>query len=201
MDTQNDNNQYSITFEQYEAFCASTAVYRADIAEPYLVLGLCGEIGELIEKYHTIGPIDFAEQLMLELGDAQWYAARLCSGYRLDFGKLARAAIEAADRISYHGSRGTLERLACSAGKIADRVKKRLRDGANWQEGSPELDAMVRVVRSMLIQFLTESILFIRYVNSTRGVRYSYHRVLTMNRDKLQSRKDRGALRGSGDDR
>lgn len=204
MDTANDTCNYSITFEQYEAFCASTAVYRPEIAEPYLALGLNGEVGELIEKLHANG-MNLAEELMYELGDSQWYAVRLCTGYRFDFEAMIReaSACKIEDN-NFRSIRPPLDRaanMAMAAGKIADKIKKRLRDGEHWGEHSPELQKMVAQVRAYLVLFFASSLAFIEAINLEHRTKYSYHRVLTMNRNKLQSRKDRGTLHGTGDHR
>jgi hypothetical protein len=190
----------SITFEQYEAFCTSTAVYKPDIAETYLCLGLAGETGELLDI--LLGYRGDVNHLMLELGDSQWYAARLCTGYRFDFAKMCEAADERRREGNHEPSGSPKEsgaNMACMAGRIADKVKKRLRDGDNWSAG--DLNRFLNEVREFLILFLAHSMELVSVVNARYGTAYSYHRVLTMNRDKLQSRKERGTLHGSGDHR
>lgn len=189
----------AITFEQYEVFCTSTAVYRPEIAEPYLVLGLNGEVGELLDVvlfYKGDVP-----NLMLELGDSQWYAARLCTGYRLDFAKMCQAADEWRRDARYPSQtcKEAAALMSCYAGRLADKVKKRLRDGETW--GAVQTQQFLDDVRNLLIWFIASSMDFVDCVNETHKTKYTYHRVLTMNRDKLMSRKERGTLHGTGDHR
>jgi len=84
-------------FNEYQRECRKTDVGTAaqDCLEPgwlYYVLGIAGESGELIEKIKKLfrdknGVIDFEfkEAVIKEMGDVQWYMARLCDWFEIDF--------------------------------------------------------------------------------------------------------------------
>ena len=86
----------SITFNNYQTFTQTTAVNpNAEWDIVYPVLGLGGETGEVQEKLKKFIrkggdinnlPDEFKEELMLELGDVLWYAARIAfvCGYSLE---------------------------------------------------------------------------------------------------------------------
>ena len=86
----------SITFNNYQFLTHTTAI-NPDAATDiiYPVLGLGGETGEVQEKLKKFIrkggdinnlPDEFKEELMLELGDVLWYAARIAfvCGYSLE---------------------------------------------------------------------------------------------------------------------
>ena len=86
-----------MTFNEYQAETRRTRV--ADNYERELVnggLGLTGEAGEvaeLVKKAHGHGlPID-REKLKKELGDVQWYLARLADIHSITLEELAEANI------------------------------------------------------------------------------------------------------------
>jgi len=84
-------------FNEYQRECRKTDVGTAaqDCLEPgwlYYVLGIAGESGELIEKIKKLfrdknGVIDFEfkEAVIKEMGDVQWYMARLADNFDIDF--------------------------------------------------------------------------------------------------------------------
>jgi len=86
----------SITFNSYQSFTQTTAINpNSETDLVYPVLGLGGETGEVQEKLKKFIrkggdlnklPEEFKEDLMLELGDVLWYAARIAfvCGYSLE---------------------------------------------------------------------------------------------------------------------
>jgi len=84
-------------FNEYQIECRKTDVGTAaqDCLEPgwlYYVLGIAGESGELMEKIKKLfrdknGIIDaeFKEAVIKEMGDVQWYMARLADWFAIDF--------------------------------------------------------------------------------------------------------------------
>ena len=84
-------------FNEYQKECAKTDVGTAaqDVLDPgwlYYVLGIAGETGEMIEKIKKLfrdknGIVDneFKKALIKEMGDVQWYQARLADWFDIDF--------------------------------------------------------------------------------------------------------------------
>jgi len=77
-------------FDEYQAFCRTTAVYPAEHALDYLIHGLTSEAGEVAgkRKKHLRGdaPDDAKEQIVAEIGDVLWYVAEIASvlGFSLE---------------------------------------------------------------------------------------------------------------------
>jgi NTP pyrophosphatase (non-canonical NTP hydrolase) len=84
-------------FNKYQKECAKTDIGTSDkdCLKPgwlYYVLGIAGESGELSEKIKKLfrdknGVIDseFNELIIKEMGDVQWYMARLCDAFDIEF--------------------------------------------------------------------------------------------------------------------
>ena len=93
-------------FNEYQRECRKTDVGTAaqDCLEPgwlYYALGIAGETGELMEKIKKLfrdnnGVIDdeFREMIKKEMGDVQWYMARLATWFDIDFDDVATYNIE-----------------------------------------------------------------------------------------------------------
>lgn len=66
--------------KEYQEFTRTTAIYPKEKALEYLALGLCSESGEVAGKAKKIirDGVDLKEQILAELGDCLWYAARIC---------------------------------------------------------------------------------------------------------------------------
>lgn len=76
--------------------------------------------------------------------------------------------------------------LASESGEVCDKVKKFIR-------GDKELD------KEALAKELGDNCYYIAMLAETMG--YTFSEILQMNIDKLESRKKRNVLQGSGDDR
>lgn len=84
-------------FNEFQIECRKTDVGTAaqDCLDPgwlYYVLGIAGETGELMEKIKKLfrdknGVVDneFKEMIIKEMGDVQWYMARLADWFDIDF--------------------------------------------------------------------------------------------------------------------
>lgn len=108
-----------LDFNEYQKECRKTDVGTAaqDCLEPgwlYYVLGIGGESGELLEKIKKLfrdkqGIIDdeFKDAVKKEMGDVQWYMARLCDWFDIPFEDVFTANIEKLqsrkDRNKLHG--------------------------------------------------------------------------------------------------
>lgn len=83
-------------FSEYQAATRDTAIYPeagtgSEIALAYVALGLAGEAGEVANKVKKIirdsgGVVtpEVVRDLLKEIGDFQWYAARLCDELEAD---------------------------------------------------------------------------------------------------------------------
>lgn len=79
---------------EFQELCHKTAIHGIDEGKPeaisYCVIGLCGEAGEIANKWKKVlrgDPKAFKPQeLAAEIGDLLWYAAELAIhlGYPLD---------------------------------------------------------------------------------------------------------------------
>lgn len=84
-------------FNEYQKECKKTDVGTAaqDCLEPgwlYYTLGIAGETGEMMEKIKKLfrdknGIIDdeFKQAIIKEMGDVEWYMARLADWFDIEF--------------------------------------------------------------------------------------------------------------------
>lgn len=94
------------SFNEYQKGCRTTDVGTAaqDCLSPgwlYYVLGIAGESGELLEKIKKLfrdknGIVDdeFRDMLIKEMGDVQWYMARLADQFDIKFSTIAETNIK-----------------------------------------------------------------------------------------------------------
>ncbi len=91
-----------MTFEEYQKFTATTAVYPSFGASfVYPSLGLVGEAGEVAEKVKKLirdknGVVDeeFRQAIIKELGDVLWYVATLCREFEVSLETIAAENIK-----------------------------------------------------------------------------------------------------------
>lgn len=81
-------------------------------------------------------------------------------------------------------------KLNGEAGEVAEKIGKRLRDGLDIQNGE---------WNTALAKELGDVLWYV--ANLAREIGFDLEEVAKLNLDKLQSRKSRGKLGGSGDDR
>lgn len=89
------------TVQWFEDACADTATYPPERGLEYVLLGLCGEAGELANKYKKVirddgGTLSSDRRLALldEAGDVAWYLARLAFELGSDLDEIMRANVE-----------------------------------------------------------------------------------------------------------
>jgi len=92
-------------FNEYQIECRKTDVGTSaqDCIKPgwlYYVLGVAGEAGEMVEKIKKLfrdknGIIDdeFIQAVIKEMGDIQWYMARLADKFNIKFNEIPVANI------------------------------------------------------------------------------------------------------------
>jgi hypothetical protein len=202
----------------YSDFTVTTAKYPTDIAQLagnvsagvlYTAIGLGNEVGELAELFDQEAMrADFRaeryEKAWPELGDVQWYAARLCSEMPelSTFDELVARAFQhlANEPRELRISGFDLQSGLCvHAGRILGVVKKMMRDGATWDDAKRE--AKVGELRDALYNVVLISVEFAERTAPLVNCPGGYPALLRANTDKLSDRKERGVLQGDGDKR
>lgn len=167
----------------YQEAARRTAVYPGKLAYP--TLGLCGEVGELIVAYLTK-----SKEIPKEIGDVLWYVANVSTdagmslkytGGQEDFDYIADSVWSKDEACSY---------LAACSGRVAENVKKTIRDN----EGELSEDRR-KNIRNALNKVLYGLAVMARNNGTTLD------QCAEENLAKLQSRAERGVLKGDGDDR
>jgi len=174
-----------MNYKEYSEQAISTAIYPGkgnNIIYP--VLGLVGETGEVCEKFFITAN---ADELLKELGDVFWYVNAICYEVDIDFNKVV------IDRLCVNGigiTKKWLMQLSICVAKIAEKTKKLIRDGngAVTDDYKKFIEEQIGAVVSTLIVICDNS-------------NVNVDDVLQKNIDKLFSRKERGKLQGSGDNR
>ena len=165
----------------FDRFVVESARYDFDCPTKgvlwFYTLGLCGEVAEVVEKLRA--PV-LASAVAKELGDVLWYVAALSR-------ELGVGELDAYEQTNFNwASCDYADAMVIEAGRVAERVKKHYRDGA-------ELDK--ETMRTLLSQVVYRVHCIATRYNLTLG------EVAAMNIEKLESRRLRGTSRGSGDDR
>jgi NTP pyrophosphatase (non-canonical NTP hydrolase) len=84
-----------MTFDEYQEFARSTAIYPTTCKVTYPTLGLCGEAGEVAEKvkkYMRDGKS--LDGVGLELGDVLWYISALADDLGVTLEEVAQANVD-----------------------------------------------------------------------------------------------------------
>lgn len=178
-------------YTDYLAFTDQVARYPVEMEKPYLALGICDETCDELQRAAT--PFD----IVLELGDGNWYAARLAQAFDMPY-----ADIVAAAKVLYRHDGRSLDALRADlskiAGKIAGRVKKFIRDSATWDETT------LLQFHLTLRDYITSYVLTSMYAADRLWVPAAikgFDDILRENVKKLGGRWTRGTLQGEGDHR
>jgi len=91
-----------MNFNDYQKKANQTAIYpNRGKNWVYPVLGICGEVGEVAEKFKKIirdegGKISSAKKLEIEkeLGDVLWYISQIATELKLDLNSVAKNNIK-----------------------------------------------------------------------------------------------------------
>lgn len=156
-----------LTFDSYQHQAAEFAVYSPAHAVTYPLLGLVGEVGELVEKFLKLVP--------LPPGFTLPYQLREVVRVGLEAGKLAK-------RLRDSGGYPNGEEDGVVARAVGESVGRN--DPAVW-EGFCKEGADISWMLAALYTDLQKS----------------WGHYAQQNLAKLQDRKNRGVIRGSGDDR
>ena len=173
----------------------STAIYPGRFTYP--ALGLAGEIGETIDKITGLTPFKLAnkDSVTKEIGDVLWYIVNTSldiGGVAFGFTSVLGFTKLRAELVPSYDDRSPLVKLSIYAGRIAEIAKKQLRDN-NGDIDLPT-DKVMRVERN-----LNEILLCLFDIADHWDI--NMDDVAQVNINKLLSRKERGELGGSGDNR
>lgn len=194
------NDKEKLTLNAYQAAAMSTAL-PTSLNMAYMAYGLVNEIGELQEKLISNTPgILTSEETLKELGDVLWYIAGVSQirGWKLsevvldDTTDIAISKYDAEEASEV--SISEFEQNSCiklsigltiAAGSLCGALKKEIRD--NTHKPDVEKEALRRIFQI--------SVMLAKVMNST------LEHVAIANIEKLASRKARGVIGGSGDNR
>lgn len=81
---------------EYQTRASKTAIYPTYKAKEYTIIGLCGEAGELANKYKKVmrGDKDLVavrEDILTELGGVLWYVAMIAAEFGFSLDRVAEA--------------------------------------------------------------------------------------------------------------
>lgn len=190
---------------EYQEWTRTVAIYNPEIECDYLILGLADEARELAEviQFRNIPGIagDWVpssyDELWKEAGDVCWFVARLCDLNWLgllhySFEDVTDFAIDFLQR-SHLTTRKPQEdlqiilKLSC---ELCGLHAKAVRDNSGyWDE--QKVSKVLPILRLIMINLIR----VLHTYGSNLGT------ILEMNHQKLESRKQRNVLSGSGDDR
>ena len=146
----------------------------------YPTLGLAGECAEVYDKVY----FEATEvEIIKELGDVCWYIANLITELKINVDDLTINSVDG-DALQLCGM------MVISTGVIAECVKKTMRDSGG---------VMPDEKRSDVIDNIGMIIAYVDAIATIIGS--SIDEVTQTNIDKLFSRKERGVIKGDGDNR
>lgn len=105
-------------FSEYQIKAAQTAIYPGQGTQrglEYVLYGLAGEVGELLNKYKKVlrdsnGNLtqDVTESMLKEIGDQEWYSAMICTELKASLEKVVddnlAKLLSRKERGTLHGS-------------------------------------------------------------------------------------------------
>lgn len=203
--------------EGYAAFTITTARYPTEISELagsvtaamlYTSVGIANEIGELAELFDQEANREDLRaeryaKAWKELGDVQWYVARLCAECPEvpTFDAFVMRAMQRLRDGNYRETRLSgydLQSALCAhAGRVLGVVKKMMRDGRTWT-ATKRTEKIVEL-SSALQEIVNVSAEYAEHTGPLVGCEGGYERLLLDNRMKLSGRLERGTLQGDGD--
>lgn len=184
-----------MNLKEYQELSRETAIYPdAGNNIIYPTLGLVGEIGETLEKVMLEAG---KEEIEKEFGDIMWYIAQLASELEFDLINKELEEIyefliqeETLYHLNTRDESYDLNEWVVCASKIAEVTKKVMRDSGGVCPEEKKVATIDNLVR-----------LIYHIKKSCELCGSSLSNICQMNIDKLFSRKERGVLQGSGDNR
>lgn len=176
-------NGDNVKINEYQTGAVSTAIYPTPLAYP--TLGLCGEVGELLAAYED----GTDEEVEKEAGDVLWYLANVANDLGLTMSELLGRKTWPKDPIVYGCIPWGLD-LTIMAGRIAEQVKKTIRDS-----GGVMPEKRIKVVKKAARHMVD------LLANALNECESTLDKAAIANNAKLLSRQERGVLTGDGDNR
>lgn len=173
------------SLNEYQQQAMSTAIFPVDRSLDYTVLGLLSEVGELAEAW--LDNKKTLADVAAEAGDCYWYCAAIASTLQVALEDVVRFSMGGR---MYLATTNLIHALTASSGNLAGLVKKAIRD----DDGHFSSER-----REKAIHLLGQTVLQLDELCEAQGT--TRWAVMNDNLDKLASRKQRGVLAGSGDNR
>lgn len=170
--------------DEYQEMATSTAIYPGTLAYP--TLGLCGEAGELSVACKSVDD----DPIHKELGDVLWYVANVADDAGLKLSEVCARKTFRFTVPTWQWTGESCQEICVAAGVVAENVKKTLRDN----------DGVLTDDRRYNIQKALKQIV-VALANVASKTNSTLEACAKMNIDKLMSRRERGTLKGDGDDR
>jgi NTP pyrophosphatase (non-canonical NTP hydrolase) len=164
----------------YQAWTDSMVVYPSYVEEKYLLLAFGGEVGELFNKYKKVlrgDDVDIEEVkrgMGKELGDCLFYLARLCTVAHLNLNYVMNT------KLSFN--HGDIGGLMITLGRHMGYLYE------SWDTVSLINTNAILKVSSVFNELCI-------------SLGYTVKQLAQENHDKLEDRKLRGVIKGSGDNR
>lgn len=175
------------SLNEYQQQAMSTAIFPVDRSLDYTVLGLCSEVGELAEAW--LDNKKTLADVAAEAGDCYWYCAAIASTLEVALEDVVRF-YETGPKLYFIATSNMIHSLTASSGNLAGLVKKAIRDDEGHFLDERRLKA---------IHLLGHIVLQLDALCEAQGT--TRWAVMNDNLDKLASRKARGVIAGSGDNR
>lgn len=179
------------TFAAYSQNVAQFALYPSigrNVVYP--ILGLLEECGEVaLALAQEFGHVE--RDAMFELGDVCWYMAATARELKYD-GRLFQT-IPAFPEAAHIDTKAASTELLMSAAALAGVMKKAMRDGPTMydKEAAPSGEFRQRLIEQLaLVEKHIERL--------AAGLGYSLPEIWEHNYQKLQARKEKGTIKGSG---
>lgn len=165
-----------MNLNEYQKRTKETAIYPEEKAIEYLAFGLNDEWVEAVEKVEEGAD---KEAILDELGDCWWYLARLSDELGMELSSLL-GTLDAELDPDIGGI------ITSCIGKMQGRVKKYIRGDYEVSELSGKVLEYMEAIGSGFELMLGD---------------YPVEAILQRNHDKLMLRKEKGTIRGDGDNR
>lgn len=187
-----------LTFDEYQAWALTTAIYPREYAMVYPALGLAGEAGEVCEKIKKAirdhgGEID-RSVLAAELSDVLWYLAALASDCEVTLSESMTTNYMVAffnHTIRWH----PVERMD-GAAELANSARCLAASASNFHNMLGRLELLGDHRRDNLAMAVMEDICVL-----AGSIGYTLAEIAQLNLGKLADRAARGVIGGEGDAR
>jgi NTP pyrophosphatase (non-canonical NTP hydrolase) len=191
--------------EKAHSTSKNTVIFGSKLLYPFF--GLCGESGELLEKvikiekdllnwtdtsWYTL----HIEEMKKEAGDVTWYIAEICTQLGIKIEDLPKCE-PWKETTEKNNTLIMLSELSITSSKLMEKLKKMFRDGDVTSDSAIINDS---TKKEIIMKMLGEMMEILNAYCKTR-LASSLVEVTQINIDKLFSRKERGVISGSGDNR